>query len=195
VSTAPIRDAYSGIERRGEGDCRNAVIVRFRRTANRRRRRTAPACAGRAAGCALGRRSAGVVKVAVDARHDLHPRGAQITLLHIGAKRGGQVVWRSLTLSARQTASSPMSRPPAMEMRCALRRSRTRIAWTRALLPSLQAATRSPPHDLHSAFIDACKRQQPDHRSRPTARVEDFEQDDDGVTLTLTSGERVRGRA
>ena len=33
-----------------------------------------------------------MVKVAVDARHDLHPRGAQITLLHIGAEGRGQIV-------------------------------------------------------------------------------------------------------
>ena len=32
------------------------------------------------------------VEVAVDARHDLHPRRAQIALLHVGAERRRQVV-------------------------------------------------------------------------------------------------------
>jgi 2-polyprenyl-6-methoxyphenol hydroxylase-like FAD-dependent oxidoreductase len=49
-------------------------------------------------------------------------------------------------------------------------------------------------HDLHSVFIDACRSNnlislETDHT------VEDFEQDDESVTLALHSGERIRGRA
>src|SRR5215472_7039595 len=40
----------------------------------------------------LRRRPARMVKVAVDARHDLHPRGAQVTLLDVGPECGRQVV-------------------------------------------------------------------------------------------------------
>src|SRR5216683_8434595 len=49
-------------------------------------------------------------------------------------------------------------------------------------------------HDLHSVFVDACKRN--NLIALETQRtVEDFEQDDDGVSAVLHSGERIRGRA
>src|SRR5262245_30171005 len=35
----------------------------------------------------FGGGAARVIEVAVDARHDLHPRSAQIALLHVGAER------------------------------------------------------------------------------------------------------------
>src|SRR5262245_38649951 len=40
----------------------------------------------------FGRRTARVIEVAIDARHDLHARGAQITLVHISPERARQVV-------------------------------------------------------------------------------------------------------
>ena len=46
----------------------------------------------------------------------------------------------------------------------------------------------------HGVFVRAC--QASNLITLETNRtVDDFDQDDDGVTLTLTSGERVRGRA
>src|SRR6266436_2785957 len=49
-------------------------------------------------------------------------------------------------------------------------------------------------HDLHSVFINACKNN--NRIALETGQsVEDFEQDDTGVSVILQSGERLRGRA
>jgi salicylate hydroxylase len=84
-----------------------------------------------------------------------------------------------------------------MEMRCALSGDRvTRIPLDD---PRFYAKFKQPyavihRHDIHGVFLRAC--QASNLITLETNRtVEDFEQDDDGVTLTLTSGERVRGRA
>src|SRR5712692_7173095 len=100
-------------------------------------------------------------------------------------------------LGLKDAVLADVHRPPAMEMRCALSGERvTRIPLDD---PRFKAKFKQPyavthRHDLHSVFINACTSN--NLITLETNRtVEDFEQDDDGVTLTLQSGERVRGRA
>ena len=87
--------------------------------------------------------------------------------------------------------------PPAMEMRCAL--SGERITHIPLTTPAFNAKFHQPyavihRHDIHGVFIRACQGNNlvtlENNRT-----VEDFEQNDDGVTLTLQSGERVKGSA
>jgi 2-polyprenyl-6-methoxyphenol hydroxylase-like FAD-dependent oxidoreductase len=88
-------------------------------------------------------------------------------------------------------------RPPAMEMRCALTGERiTHIPlddprfFARFQLP--YAVTHR--HDIHGAFLRACEGS--NLIALETDRtVADFEQDGDGVTVMLQSGEQLRGRA
>jgi salicylate hydroxylase len=84
-----------------------------------------------------------------------------------------------------------------MELRCALSGERiTRIPLDD---PKFMAKFKQPyavthRHDLLSVFINACTSN--NLISLETDRtVTGFEQDDDSVTLTLQSGEHVRGRA
>jgi 2-polyprenyl-6-methoxyphenol hydroxylase-like FAD-dependent oxidoreductase len=88
-------------------------------------------------------------------------------------------------------------RPPAMEMRCALSGDRvTRIPLEdpRFLAKFKQPYAVTHRHDIHGVFVRACKGN--NLITLETDRtVESFEQDDDGVTVTLQSGERIRGRA
>ena len=110
----------------------------------------------------------------------------------------GPNVFRALEkLGLKDAVLADVHRPPAMEMRCALSgESVTRIPLEdpRFLAKFKQPYAVTHRHDLHSVFIDACKSN--NLITLETNRtVEDFEQDDDGVTLTLQSGERVRGRA
>ncbi len=100
-------------------------------------------------------------------------------------------------LGLKDAVLADVHRPPAMEMRCALSGERvTRIPLDD---PRFKAKFKQPyavthRHDLHSVFINACTSN--NLITLETNRtVEDFEQDDDGVTLTLQSGERIRGRA
>jgi 3-hydroxybenzoate 6-monooxygenase len=110
----------------------------------------------------------------------------------------GPNVFRALEkLGLKEAVLADAHRPPAMEMRCAL--SGDRITGIPLEDPRFDAAFGQPyavthRHDLHSVFIDACKRN--NLVALETQRtVEDVEQDDDGVTAVLHSGERVRGRA
>jgi 3-hydroxybenzoate 6-monooxygenase len=87
-------------------------------------------------------------------------------------------------------------RPPALEMRCALSGERvTRMPLDERFLARFEqpyAVTHR--HDIHGTILKACR----DNNlvTLETNRtVADFEQDDDGVTVTLQSGERIRGRA
>jgi salicylate hydroxylase len=110
----------------------------------------------------------------------------------------GPNVFRALEkLGLKDAVLADVHRPPAMEMRCALSgESVTRVPLEdpRFLAKFKQPYAVTHRHDLHSVFIDACKSN--NLITLETNRtVEDFEQDDDGVTLTLQSGERVRGRA
>jgi len=100
-------------------------------------------------------------------------------------------------LGLKDAVLADVHRPPAMEMRCALSGERvTRIPLDD---PRFKAKFKQPyavthRHDLHSVFINACTSN--NLITLETNRtVEDFEQDDDGVTLALQSGERIRGRA
>jgi 2-polyprenyl-6-methoxyphenol hydroxylase-like FAD-dependent oxidoreductase len=87
-------------------------------------------------------------------------------------------------------------RPPALEMRCALSGERvTRMPLDERFLARFEqpyAVTHR--HDIHGAILKACR----DNNlvTLETNRtVTDFEQDADGVTVTLQSGEQIRGRA
>jgi len=110
----------------------------------------------------------------------------------------GPNVFRALEkLGLKEAVLADVHRPPAMEMRCAL--SGERIIRIPLDDPRFAAAFEQPyavthRHDLHSVFIDACKSN--NLIALETQRtVEDFEQDDDGVSAVLHSGERIRGRA
>ena len=84
-----------------------------------------------------------------------------------------------------------------MEMRCALsgeRVTRIPLADPRFLEKFHEPYAVTHRHDIHGVFIRACENN--NLITMETSRtVEDFEQDDEGVTAILTNGERVRGRA
>src|SRR6266446_6934405 len=110
----------------------------------------------------------------------------------------GPNVFRALErLGLKEAVLADAHRPPAMEMRCALSGERvTRIPLDdprfREKFKQPYAVTHR--HDLHSVFINACKNN--NRIALETGQsVEDFEQDDTGVSVILQSGERIRGRA
>ena len=87
-------------------------------------------------------------------------------------------------------------RPSALEMRCALSGERvTRMPLDGRFIAKFEqpyAVTHR--HDIHGVFLKACR----DNNlvTLETRRtVTDFEQDEGGITVTLQSGEQVRGRA
>src|SRR4051795_11044950 len=87
--------------------------------------------------------------------------------------------------------------PPAMEMRCALSGERVvHIPLNDApfldLFPQPYAVTHRT--DIHAAFLRACEGNNLVTLEN-NRHVEGFEQDADGATLILHSGERIRGRA
>jgi 2-polyprenyl-6-methoxyphenol hydroxylase-like FAD-dependent oxidoreductase len=87
-------------------------------------------------------------------------------------------------------------RPPALEMRCALSgQCVTRMPLDERFLARFaQPYAVTHRHDIHGAFLEACR----DNNliTLETNRtVADFDQDDGGVTVTLQSGEQIRGRA
>jgi len=87
-------------------------------------------------------------------------------------------------------------RPGALEMRCALTgRQVTRVPLDQRFLDRFQqpyAVTHRS--DIHAVFLKAC--QGNNLVTLETQRqVDSFRQDDDGVTVTLQTGEEVRGRA
>src|SRR5712691_13071833 len=100
-------------------------------------------------------------------------------------------------LGLKDAVLADVHRPPAMEMRCAL--SGERITRIPLEDPRFREKFKQPyavthRHDLHSVFINACKNN--NRIALETGRsVEDFEQDDTGVSVILQSGERIRGRA
>jgi salicylate hydroxylase len=114
-----------------------------------------------------------------------------------GIQLGPNVFAALERLGLKEAVLADVHRPPAMEMRCALSgESVTRIPLDdrRFLNKFKQPYAVTHRHDLHSVFIDACRSN--NLVSLETGRtVEDFDQDDEGVTLTLQSGERIRGRA
>jgi len=87
-------------------------------------------------------------------------------------------------------------RPGALEMRCALTgRQVSRVPLDQRFLDRFQqpyAVTHRS--DIHAVFLKAC--QGNNLVTLETQRqVDSFRQDDDGVTVTLQTGEEVRGRA
>jgi 3-hydroxybenzoate 6-monooxygenase len=114
-----------------------------------------------------------------------------------GIQLGPNVFSAFERLGLKDKVLADVHRPPAMEMRCALSgESVTRIPLDdpRFLDRFKQPYAVIHRHDLHSVFIDACRSN--NLVSLETDRtVEDFEQDDESVTLALHSGERIRGRA
>jgi salicylate hydroxylase len=100
-------------------------------------------------------------------------------------------------LGLKDAVLADVHRPPAMEMRCALSGdliTRIPLEDPRFIARFKQPYAVTHRHDLHSAFINACKSN--NLITLETDRtVESFEQDADSVTATLQSGERVQGRA
>ena len=88
-------------------------------------------------------------------------------------------------------------RPPAMEMRCALSGdlvTRIPLEDKRFLERFEKPYAVTHRADIHAAILNACLNDS--HVTLETQKtVETFEQDADGVTAVLQSGERVRGRA
>src|SRR5215470_50414 len=110
----------------------------------------------------------------------------------------GPNIFRALErLGLKEAILADVHRPPAMEMRCALSGERvTRIPLDdqRFYAKFGQPYAVIHRHDIHGVFLRACQGSNlvtlENNRT-----VEDFDQDDEGVTVTLQSGERVRGRA
>jgi salicylate hydroxylase len=109
----------------------------------------------------------------------------------------GPNIFRALDrIGLKDAVLADAHRPPAMEMRCALSGELvTQIPLDGRFIERFQqpyAVTHRA--DIHAAFLKACERNKlvtlETHRS-----VEDYEEDEDGVTLRLHSGERIPGRA
>src|SRR5712692_10578760 len=106
----------------------------------------------------------------------------------------GPNIFRALErIGLKEAVLADAHRPPAMEMRCALsgdRVTRIPLADPRFLQKFKQPYAVTHRHDIHGVFLRAC--QSNNLISLETSRtVENFEQDDDGVTVTLQSGERI----
>jgi 2-polyprenyl-6-methoxyphenol hydroxylase-like FAD-dependent oxidoreductase len=99
-------------------------------------------------------------------------------------------------IGLKQALLADVWQPGALEMRCALTgRQVTRIPLDQRFTDRFQqpyAVTHRA--DIHAMFLKAC--QGNNLITLETQRqVEDFVQEDDGVTITLQTGERIRGRA
>jgi len=143
---------------------------------------------GLAAAYALARK--GFPVRVIEQAPEFHEIGAGIQL--------GPNIFRALEkLGLKEAVLADAYIPPAMEMRCALTgASVTRIPLTdRGFMEKFkQPYAVTHRHDIHGVFLRAC--QSNDLITLETNRtVEDFEQDDEGVTAMLATGERVRGRA
>jgi 2-polyprenyl-6-methoxyphenol hydroxylase-like FAD-dependent oxidoreductase len=99
-------------------------------------------------------------------------------------------------LGLKQALLADVWRPSALEMRCALTgRQVTRLPLDQRFTDRFQqpyAVTHRT--DIHAVFLKACQGNNLVTLENKR-QVEGFEQDDDGVTVTLQTGERVRGRA
>jgi 2-polyprenyl-6-methoxyphenol hydroxylase-like FAD-dependent oxidoreductase len=110
----------------------------------------------------------------------------------------GPNIFRALDkLGVKDAVLADAHRPPAMEMRCALSGERV----TRIPLDTPQFLTRfHQPYavthraDIHAAILRACQGNNLIMLEN-NRQIEGFEQDADGVSLILQSGERIRGRA
>lgn len=110
----------------------------------------------------------------------------------------GPNIFRALEkLGLKEAVLADVHRPPGMEMRCALSGQRvTRIPLD---TPEFEKRFRQPyavihRHDIHGVLLRACQGSNlitlENNRT-----VIDFDEDGDGVTITLQSGERIKGRA
>jgi 2-polyprenyl-6-methoxyphenol hydroxylase-like FAD-dependent oxidoreductase len=110
----------------------------------------------------------------------------------------GPNIFRALErIGLKDAVLADAHRPPAMEMRCAL--SGERVIRIPLDTPEFMARFHAPyavTHraDIHAAILRAC--QSNNHVVLENNRqVESYEDDADGVTVRLTTGEHVRGRA
>ena len=143
---------------------------------------------GLAAACALARQ--GFPVRVLEQAPEFKEIGAGIQL--------GPNIFRALDkIGLRDAVLADAHRPPAMEMRCALSGDLvTRIPLEdKRFMDRFQhpyAVTHRA--DIHAAILNACLSD--NHVTLETQRtVESFEQDADGVTAILQSGERIKGRA
>jgi 2-polyprenyl-6-methoxyphenol hydroxylase-like FAD-dependent oxidoreductase len=116
--------------------------------------------------------------------------------LGAGIQLGPNIFRAVEKLGLKQALLADVWRPGALEMRCALSgRQVTRVPLDQRFTDRFEqpyAVTHRA--DIHAVFLKAC--QNNNLVTLETQRqVERFEQDDDGVTITLQTGERVRGRA
>jgi salicylate hydroxylase len=109
----------------------------------------------------------------------------------------GPNIFRALDqIGLKEAVLADAHRPPGMEMRCALSGELvTRIPLDGRFVERFgQPYAVTHRTDIHAAFLKACRENNlvtlETHRS-----VEGYEEDDDGVTLILHSGERIQGRA
>jgi salicylate hydroxylase len=109
----------------------------------------------------------------------------------------GPNIFRALErIGLKEAVLADAHRPPAMEMRCALSGGLvTRIPLDDRFLARFhQPYAVTHRADIHAAFLKACRDNNlvtlETHRT-----VEGYEEDGDGVTLILHSGERIKGRA
>src|SRR5438034_6203904 len=110
----------------------------------------------------------------------------------------GPNIFRALErLGLKEAVLADAHRPPAMEMRCALsgeRVLRIPLDDPRFIARFQQPYAVSHRADIHAVFLKAC--QGNNLVTLETQRtVETYEEDGDGVTLVLASGERIKGRA
>jgi 3-hydroxybenzoate 6-monooxygenase len=140
------------------------------------------------------------------AAHALARRGLPVRVLEqapefkeIGAGiQLGPNIFRALDkIGLRDAVLADAHRPPAMEMRCALSGelvTRIPLEDKRFLDRFHEPYAVTHRADIHGAILRACLDNS--HVTLETQKtVETFEQDADGVTAILQSGERVRGRA
>ena len=143
---------------------------------------------GLAAACALARK--GFPVRVLEQAPEFKEIGAGIQL--------GPNIFRALDkIGLRDAVLADAHVPPAMEMRCALSGdlvTRIPLDDPRFLERFKQPYAVTHRADIHAAILKACLN---DNRvTLETSRtVESFEQDADGVTVVLQSGERIRGRA
>ena len=143
---------------------------------------------GLAAACALARK--GFPVRVFEQAPEFKELGAGIQL--------GPNIFRALDkIGLKDAVLATSHRPPAMEMRCALSGDLvTRIPLDDPRFVDKFEHPYAVTHraDIHAAILHACERN--NLVTLETQRtVDGFEQDGDGVTLILQSGERVRGRA
>jgi 2-polyprenyl-6-methoxyphenol hydroxylase-like FAD-dependent oxidoreductase len=123
-------------------------------------------------------------------------QAAEFKELGAGIQLGPNIFHAVEKIGLKQALLADVWQPGAMEMRCALTgRQVTRIPLDQRFTDRFQqpyAVTHRA--DIHAVFLNAC--QDNNLVTLETQRqVDGFEQDQDGVTVTLHTGERIRGRA